>query len=91
VPLLSGSGTRIKILEAWAAGTAVVSTPLGAQGLCCGGAIRLSALPEFASSVLQLLDDEPERRRLAAAGRAVYESKFHSEAAWNTLDAAGIL
>ena len=33
VPLLSGSGTRLKIVEAWAAGTAVVSTSLGAEGL----------------------------------------------------------
>ena len=35
VPLLAGSGTRIKILEAWAARTPVVSTPLGAEGLEC--------------------------------------------------------
>src|SRR6185369_10752547 len=33
VPILSGSGTRLKIIEAWAAGTAVVSTRLGAEGL----------------------------------------------------------
>lgn len=33
VPLLSGSGTRLKIIEAWAAGVPVVSTPLGAEGL----------------------------------------------------------
>ena len=33
VPLLSGSGTRLKILEAWAAGLPVVSTTLGAEGL----------------------------------------------------------
>src|SRR5207244_2804424 len=32
VPLRSGSGTRFKILEAWAAGRAVVSTTLGAEG-----------------------------------------------------------
>ena len=33
VPLLSGAGTRLKILEAMAAGVPVVSTPLGAEGL----------------------------------------------------------
>jgi len=33
VPLLAGSGTRVKILEAWAAGTPVVSTRIGAEGL----------------------------------------------------------
>ena len=33
VPLLAGSGTRLKILEAWSAGTPVVSTSIGAEGL----------------------------------------------------------
>ena len=33
VPLLAGSGTRLKILEAWAAGLPVVSTTIGAEGL----------------------------------------------------------
>src|ERR1700722_11871862 len=33
VPLRSGGGTRLKILEAMAAGTPVVSTPIGAEGL----------------------------------------------------------
>ncbi len=33
VPLLTGSGTRLKILEAWSAGTPVVSTSIGAEGL----------------------------------------------------------
>ena len=33
VPLLTGSGTRLKVLEAWAAGLPVVSTSIGAEGL----------------------------------------------------------
>ena len=33
VPLLSGGGTRIKILEAFSAGRAVVSTTIGAEGI----------------------------------------------------------
>ena len=38
VPLLAGSGTRLKILEAWAAGLPVVSTTIGAEGLpACDG------------------------------------------------------
>ena len=34
--LLSGSGTRLKILEAWAAGLPVVSTTVGVEGLPVG-------------------------------------------------------
>ena len=33
VPLLAGSGTRVKIMEAWAAGRCVISSPIGAEGL----------------------------------------------------------
>ena len=33
VPVRSGSGTRLKILEAMAAGVPVISTPIGAEGL----------------------------------------------------------
>ena len=33
MPMRSGSGTRLKIFEAMAAGKAVVSTPMGAEGL----------------------------------------------------------
>jgi polysaccharide biosynthesis protein PslH len=37
VPLLSGGGTRIKILEAAMAGRCVLSTPIGAYGISLGG------------------------------------------------------
>ena len=40
VPLFSGGGTRLKILEAAAAGCAVVSTSLGAEGLELAGGIE---------------------------------------------------
>ncbi len=65
VPLRSGSGTRFKILEAWAAGRAVVSTPLGAAGL---GAIDRQHLllrenaDAFATGVEQLLGRRPPPR-----------------------------
>jgi len=88
VPLLSGSGTRIKILEAWAAGTAVVSTTIGAEGLppCLRIADGAAA---FAQAVGALLDDTAERTRLADAGRAMYESGYHRKAAWGVLDEQG--
>jgi polysaccharide biosynthesis protein PslH len=48
VPLLSGSGTRVKIIEAWAAGVPVVSTTLGAEGLGAvdGTHVMLADSPE---------------------------------------------
>jgi glycosyltransferase involved in cell wall biosynthesis len=93
VPLRSGSGTRFKILEAWAAGRAVVSTPLGAAGL--GGIDRQHLLlrenaDAFATAVEQLLGDAPRRALLGAAGRQLYLDQFTWPAAWTCLEKAGI-
>ena len=87
VPIQSGSGTRLKILEAWAARTAVVSTPLGAEGLDAGGALQLATSPdEFIDTIGTLLTNETERDRIAAAGRGLYERRFTWPAAWCSLE-----
>jgi glycosyltransferase involved in cell wall biosynthesis len=65
VPLLSGGGTRIKILEAAVAGRAVLSTPLGAHGLDCSDGRELFLFSDR-RSFLDALD------RLAC--REVYEA-----------------
>jgi glycosyltransferase involved in cell wall biosynthesis len=91
-PLLSGSGTRFKILEAWAAGRAVVSTTLGAEGLDArdGEHLLLADDPDdFADAVVRLLNDSPLRARLGDAGRALYQERFTWPAAWRKLDEAG--
>ena len=71
VPLRAGSGTRVKILEAWAHGVPVVSTPLGAEGLDAhdGEDLLLAAgAPALAAAVHALRDDDALRRRLVEAG-----------------------
>ena len=92
VPLLSGSGTRFKILEAWAAGRAVVSTTLGAEGLGArdGEHLVLADTPaDFADAILRVWNDAPLRARLGDAGWAHYKKCFTWPAAWQTLDDAG--
>lgn len=68
VPLDSGSGTRVKILEAAACGRPVVSTRLGAEGqdFVSGEEILLTDElgEEFVRGVLRLMEDEELRRRL---------------------------
>lgn len=89
VPLLAGSGTRFKILEAWAAGLPVVSTTIGAEGLpvCHGQSVMLADDgPGFAREVSRLLASAELRQRLAAAGRLLLEKEFTWEAAWQNLD-----
>lgn len=73
VPLRVGGGTRIKILECLAAGRAVVSTSIGAEGLGLrhGEELMLADDPEsFAQHAAALLQDRALRQRLAEAGRA---------------------
>jgi len=89
VPVLSGSGTRFKILEAWAAGTAVVSTSLGAEGLKGrdGEHLLLADTPEgFAAAVSRLLDSPSERLRIGCAGRKLYEHSYTWPVAWDKLE-----
>jgi len=68
VPLLNGGGTRLKILEAMALKTPVVTTSKGAEGLDVehGKHILIADSPEdFANCVIQLLQNPELRARLA--------------------------
>jgi glycosyltransferase involved in cell wall biosynthesis len=79
VPLRSGSGTRIKIFEAMAAGKAVVSTTLGAEGLPVshGENIILADDPaDFAHQVVDLLRDGERRTALGRAARRLVEENY---------------
>ena len=72
VPLHVASGVRMKILEAWARGVPVVSTPEGAQGLDAtdGRELLLARDPESFALALRRLHAEPGVAELVvAAGR----------------------
>ena len=87
-PVRAGSGTRLKILEAWAAGAPVVSTSFGARGLgaAAGEEILIADEAEsFADAVSELLHSRERRIRVAAAGRRRYEEHFTWEAVWPRL------
>lgn len=65
VPLRTGSGTRMKILEAAAMGKAIVSTTIGAEGLnfLTGEEIEIADDPEaFAAAVKRFLSDRSRRQ-----------------------------
>jgi glycosyltransferase involved in cell wall biosynthesis len=88
VPILAGSGTRFKILEAWAAGIPVVSTTVGAEGLPArhGENVLIADTgPAFAETVSRLLASAALRSRLGAAGRRLLEQEFTWETAWTKL------
>ena len=90
VPLLSGSGMRIKIIEGMALSKAIVSTNIGAEGIDCrhGENILISDKPyEFAQNVLSLLKDPDLKYRISRNARKKAEEKYSKEAVANTLTA----
>ena len=79
VPLRVGGGTRIKIPEAMAMGKAVVSTPVGAEGLpfCDGREIRIAEQPEeFAQAVIELLRNAPLRNSIGRLALKEIASRY---------------
>lgn len=84
VPLRAGSGTRIKILEAFRFGVPVVSTSLGASGLEVRDGVHLliADTPEaFAAACQRLIDDDELAAELA-------ENAFEWLRATHSLDRA---
>lgn len=82
VPLRMGAGTRLKIVEAMALGTPVVSTTKGAEGLEAthGENILIADTPaEFSQAVLDVLCAPRLRQKLSAGGRALIADKYDSE------------
>lgn len=79
VPLLSGSGIRIKIIEAMALGKAVVSTSIGAEGIQIenGHNILIADEPsKMASAINQLVEDVFFTLKIGANARVCIEEKY---------------
>ncbi|MCL5103633.1 MAG: glycosyltransferase family 4 protein [Armatimonadetes bacterium] len=84
VPLRSGSGVRVKILNAMAMGLPVVSTSVGAEGLdvLSGEHILIVDTPEdFAKAVIQVLRDPELASRLGKSARDLVREKY----SWDTV------
>ena len=79
VPLRIGGGSRLKILEALASGLPVVSTRVGAEGLCLrdGEHLVLAEEPaELASAILQSLREPAFAQALASQGRKLVLERY---------------
>ncbi|MCB9418401.1 MAG: glycosyltransferase [Ardenticatenaceae bacterium] len=71
-PFRIGSGTRLKLIEAMAAGKAIVSTPIGAEGFAVQDGQELllaETAVQMGTAVLHLLDHPEERERLGQNAR----------------------
>lgn len=88
VPLFSGSGIRIKILEALAAKQAVVSTSIGAEGLNVEHGQHLTiadTAEEFANACLWLLDHSDQAQIMGNRGAELIASNYSWESSIRAL------
>ncbi len=79
VPLRMGSGTRLKVLEAMAAGCPIVSTTIGVQGLAIkdGQEVMIAdTAKEFARSVVRLYRDSEQASLLGEKARAFVQARY---------------
>lgn len=82
VPLRVGSGTRLKILEAMAAGSPVVSTSIGCEGIEARNNenILIADTPrEFAEACKRLMEDRSLSDRIRRGGYALVTEKYSWE------------
>ncbi len=82
VPLRAGSGTRIKILEAFSFRRPVVSTTIGAEGLCVTHEKHLliaDTPEEFAAACARLMTDSDLRNRLVENASAFLAAEHSME------------
>jgi glycosyltransferase involved in cell wall biosynthesis len=86
VPLEAGGGTRLKILEAFAAGLPVVSTAVGAEGIAAqpGRELIVAERPAFAAAVSSLLIDRQRGTEMAAFARTLVNTTYE----WRTVGEA---
>lgn len=89
VPLRMGGGSRIKILEALAAGKAVIATAIAAEGLDVTSGEHLliaDSPPAFATGIEALLASTELRRRLGQNGRKLVTDRYDWEQIANRLE-----
>jgi glycosyltransferase involved in cell wall biosynthesis len=78
-PILSGSGTRVKLVEAAAWGRPIVSTTIGAEGLDMVDGVHALLRDDPATTAqacLDLLDDDALATTLADGGRRLAQERF---------------
>jgi glycosyltransferase involved in cell wall biosynthesis len=78
VPLEAGGGTRLKILEAFAAGIPVVSTAVGLEGIAAepDREVMVSERATFAETIVELLRDPDRASRMGTAARELARRRY---------------
>src|SRR4051812_23220194 len=78
-PLRFGAGIKGKILDAWAAGTPVVTTPIGAEGMMANDAPEGAIAGDeeaFARAAIRLHTEGPAWTEASRQGRRILDGRF---------------
>lgn len=76
-PMISGSGTNLKMLDYMAAGLPIVTTPIGARGLDLNETNAIICdISEFPERIRQVLSDKNLYDTLSRSGRKLVEEKY---------------
>ncbi len=82
VPLLSGSGMRVKIIQGMALGKTILSTSIGAEGIGCtyGKNILIANTPQqFLEAIKRCMNDKNYAEQIGKAGRELVAGSYSNE------------
>ena len=89
VPLLSGGGMRVKILDAWIWGLPIISTTIGAEGIIINPGENIliaDEAHEFAAAVVRILENSSLAYKLREKGRTSVEMYYDWQEVYQRLD-----
>ena len=77
-PMMSGSGTNLKMLDYMAAGLPVVSTAVGARGIDLKNGIHavICGVDEFPAKISEILNDNKLSEFLSSNGRELVKAHY---------------
>lgn len=78
-PITDGGGTKLKVLDALAAGKALVADPIACEGIDVveGESVRFAHTPaQYLQVIRELLADEAQRKQLGRAGRELVVNRY---------------
>lgn len=78
-PIFFGGGTRVKVIEAMAAGRAIVSTQIGVEGLAVKDGVHVlvaNSSKEIAAAIVSLIESPEKRAMLEHNARQLQEERY---------------
>ena len=92
-PILEGGGTRLKVVEAWSQGKAVVATTKAIEGLpASAGAVAIADEPgAFAARVGALLTDSAARRAMGSRALVLFGARLTWDVALRAVGAGSVI